>query len=135
MNAMKHGLRATDELFVAHLKRRERAAFEEFRASLHNEYRPQTEHEKLLVDRIAIEHFRLFRLYRLEDAALSETLTAVSAARKQPFGTSSSVVPHLDRFSRYDWRIERQLRMLQNRLRMLYYARGDSSLNFFLSNE
>ena len=122
MNAMKHGLRATDELFLACLTRRERDLFESFRASLHGEYSPRTPHEKLLVDRIVIQHFRLFRLYRLEYDDASHS------ARE-------SIIPHLDRFSRYDCRIERGLRVLHNRLYSLYMQRGDHSLNFFSAKE
>ncbi|MBU1983284.1 hypothetical protein KJ815_02625 [bacterium] len=127
MNALKHGLRATDELFLAHLAPREREVFENFRESFHNEYRPQTDHEKLLVDRIAIQHFRLFRLYRLEYLAENQSITTPLAPE--------SVIQHLDRFSRYDWRMERQLRILHNRLRSLYSRRGDTSLNFFAAKE
>jgi hypothetical protein len=127
MNALKHGLRATDELFLAHLRPHEREVFERFRASLSAEYNPQTPHEKLLVDRIVIQHFRLFRLYRLEYLASGHSLRAPLAHH--------SIIPHLDRFSRYDWRIEKQLRILHNRLRALYSMRGDHSLNFFSAKE
>jgi len=127
MNAIKHGLRATDELFLAHLKRAERKAFEKFRESLHGEYNPQTDHEKLLVDRIAIQHLRLFRLYRLEYLAENESADVILS--------HESVIKHLDRFSRYDWRIERQLRILHNRLCTLFIRRGDYSLSTFRTNE
>jgi len=122
MNALKHGLRATDEIFIAHLKPAERATFDEFRTSLHESYAPQTYLEKLLVDQIAIQHFRQLRLYRLEDAALRKSLAAVATGRR-PFDDASSVVPHLERFSRYDWRIERQLTILLDKLRQAYVIR------------
>jgi hypothetical protein len=122
MNALKHGLRATDELFLAHLKTRERSILKNLRASLHEEYNPRTTHEKLLVDRIAIQHLRLFRLYRLEYDA-----TCLSAR--------AGILPYLDRFSRYDSSIERGLRSLHNRLRALYAQRGDHSLNSFSAKE
>jgi hypothetical protein len=122
MNALKHGLRATDELFLAHLRPHERSVLEALRASLHEEYNPLTPHEKLLVDRIAIQHLRLFRLYRLE----------YDATRQSPH---ESIIPHLDRFSRYDSSVERGLRALHNRLRALYAQRGDLSLNSFSAKE
>ena len=122
MNALKHGLRATDELFLVHLRPRERAVFESLRASLHEEYNPRTTHEKLLVDRIAIQHLRLFRLYRLE----------YDAARRT---AGESVIRHLDRFSRYDSSVERGLRALHNRLSTLYAQRCDHSLNLFSVKE
>ncbi|MCX6600865.1 MAG: hypothetical protein NT025_04815 [bacterium] len=122
MNALKHGLRATDELFLAHLRPRERAIFENLRASLHEDYKPLTPHERLLVDRIAIQHLRLFRLYRIEYDTIRHSGRA-------------SALRHLDRFSRYDASVERGLRSLHNRLRALYAQRGDLSLNSFSAKE
>ncbi|RPH93120.1 hypothetical protein EHM69_11170 [candidate division KSB1 bacterium] len=127
MNAFKHGLRATDELFLAHLKPSERETFRAFRESLHAEYDPLTDHEKLLVDHIAIQHFRLYRLYRLEYQSTNRS-TRASHIRE-------SIIPHLDRFSRYDSRIGRQLRVLHNRLNSLYVSRKNYSLNTFLVKE
>lgn len=140
MNAFKHGLSATDDLFVAHLRHRERAIFEELRSSLHREYNPQTDQEKLLVDRIAIQYFRLFRLYRLEDTAVRETLAAVSAPERakdhnRPIGSTASIIPHLDRFARYDWRIGRQIFNLHNHLGTLYIHRGDYKFKVFITKE
>jgi len=127
MNAFKHGLRATDELFLVHLQPRERGSFQNFRESLYGEYKPVTDHERLLVDRIAIQHFRLYRLYRLEYLAGTQSARAPLSRE--------SIIPHLDRFSRYDWRIERQLRILHNRVRSLQISRGDMSLTLLLTKE
>ncbi|MBI5060342.1 hypothetical protein HZB60_11250 [candidate division KSB1 bacterium] len=127
LNAMKHGLRATDEMFLIYLRDYERDTFEDFRATLHENYHPHTDEEKLLVDRIAIQYFRLFRLYGLEYQA-----TNASAAKLL---TRESVIPHLDRFSRYDSRMERQLRSLLSQLRSLYVRRGDLSLISMIDNE
>ncbi len=121
MNALKHGLRATDEIFLAHLKPKERAIFKKTRDSLHNHYNPQTEPEQEIVDRITIQHFRLYRLYNLENLTFSKDTTKAAS--------------NLDRFTRYDWRIERQLRILHNRLRSLYISRGDFSLSHMSRNE
>jgi hypothetical protein len=127
LNAFKHGLRATDELFLSHLNRRERRAFSNFQESLHREYKPCTTQEKLIVDRLAIEHFRLYRLYDLE-------YIATAHSRNNPL-KKESIIPHLDRFSRYDWRLERQVRILHNRLRSLYLARGNFSLTLYSQKE
>jgi hypothetical protein len=127
MNALKHGLRATDELFLVHLKRTEREVFEEFRAALHGDYKPITTQEKLLVDRIAIQNFRLFRLYDLE-------YLAECKSRRDPL-CRESILPHLERFARYDSRVDGQLRVLHNRLRQLYGKRGDHSLSFFSAKD
>ncbi|MDD5088577.1 MAG: hypothetical protein PHI18_07260 [bacterium] len=135
MNAFKHGLSATDDLFVAHLRHRERAVFEEFRSSLHREYKPQTDQEKLLVDRIAIQYFRLFRLYHLEDTAVRETISSVSSNGSRTIGSVASIIPHLDRFARYDWRIGRQIRNLHNHLGTLFIQRGERSFKMFVINE
>jgi hypothetical protein len=138
MNAFKHGLRATDDLFLGYLNPDERERFETLRETYHTQYNPQTEPEKLIVDRIAIQHFRLYRLYGLENIAAHQTTDLLifgqgSNSRKRPL--NESIIPHLDRFSRYDTRIERQLRVLHNRLRSLYCKRRDYTLNFFGTNE
>jgi hypothetical protein len=127
MNALKHGLRATDELLLAHLNSRERNILDEVRTSLQKDYNPQTEPEKILVDRIAIQHFRLYRLYKIENLAVLRT------TRKSP--TAESIIPHLDRFARYDARIDRQLRTLHNRLCSMYHSRRDYSLKSFIGKE
>jgi hypothetical protein len=127
MSAFKHGLRAMDELFLVHLKPREREVFEGFRASLHRDYKPKTTREKLLVDQIAVQHFRQFRLYNLE-------YLAATKSQGDPL-CRESILPHLDRFSRYDWRLSREMRALHNRLRSLYAKRQDFSLNFYNPKE
>ena len=114
-NAVKHGLRATDEMFLAHLKPRDRQTFSKLRETLHDRYKPQTDPEHELVDEIAIQYFRLYRLYDLENAAFS--------------GNDDTLVSSLDRFSRYDGRIDRRIRTLHNRLCGLYYQRKNYSLN------
>ncbi|HEY3295234.1 MAG TPA: hypothetical protein VGL38_07335 [bacterium] len=126
-NALKHGLRATDELFLTHLKRHEREVFADFRTALHREYKPKTAHEKLLVDQIAIQHFRQYRLYDLE-------YLATSKSRHDPLATES-IFRHLDRLSRYDTRISQQLRALHNRLKSLYWKRDNTSLSTFNPKE
>jgi hypothetical protein len=127
MNAMKHGLRATDQLFLAHLKQHERSVFEEVRTALCRDYRATTDLEKMIVDRIAIQHFRQFRLYQLEYVAESQSM-------RQPLA-DESILRHLDRFARYDSRIERQVRVLHNRLVSLYISRGDFSLTSLSSKD
>ena len=127
LNSMKHGLRATDDLFLAALNKEERTVYEHIRQSLHKEYHPQTERESHLVDRMAIHHLRLYRIYALESQAAGQS-------RRAPLARES-IVHHLDRFSRYDWRIEKQLRMLHNRLCSMYLDRGDRSLNLIFRND
>ena len=122
LNAMKHGLRATDELFLAHLTIDEESSFQSLRDSLHEELKPQSEQEKLLVDKIAIQHFRALRIYQFEYIASRDSHSA-------PLGRES-YIHHLDRFSLYDYRVEQQLKSLFNQLKWLYYRRGDRSLVF-----
>jgi hypothetical protein len=127
LNAIKHGLYATDDLFLASLKPHETAIYEKVRTALHEEYKPLTDREKHLVDRMAIHHFRLYRIYDLENLA-------ASLSRSTPL-SRYSIIHHLDRFSRYDWRIEKQLRMLHNRLYSMYINRGDFSLKLMYRND
>lgn len=116
---MKHGLRATDDLFLTCLTRYERRVFQDFRESLHRDIQPATYEEKLLVDRIAVQYLRQFRLYRLEYKAGSTTFKVILAP--------NTLLPHLDRFSRYDWRINRQLAILQKELKTLIRRRSKKS--------
>jgi hypothetical protein len=126
-NAFKHGLCATNELFLAHLRHRERKVFNRLYQTMVLEYNPQTEQEKLLVDRLAIEHFRLYRLYDLEHAATRQS--------RSKSISKESIIPYLDRISRYDSRLERQIGILHNRLYALYFKRGNHSLSHYSSRE
>jgi hypothetical protein len=108
LNGVKHGLRAVDDIFVASLNLSEQAAFTSIRRMLVRFYHPETSLERLLVDRMAIQHLRQLRLYHLEAVAMD--FLPVNK------GSDRSVFPHLDRFSQYDVRIEKQLRILHNRL-------------------
>ena len=126
MNALKHGLRATDDIFIASLQQRDKSIFEDIRESVHKEYNPQTEQEKQLVDRIAIQIFRQFRLYKMENLA--------SQVQPDDMQSDNPVLFHLDRLSRYDARIAKQLRQLHNQLCMLYLQRNDFSVKF-ISNK
>ena len=93
------------------------------RRALHADYDPQTSPEKFLVDRLAIQYLRLFRLYHLEQNAAKQSLDTPLA--------KESVIHHLDRLSRYDWRIERQLRILHNRLYDHFSQRRNHSLTYY----
>jgi hypothetical protein len=138
MNAFKHGLRATDDLFLGYLNPDERERFETLRETYHTQYDPQTEPEKLIVDRIAIQHFRLYRLYGLENLAAhlsTDLLILGKGSKSKQRSLNESIIPHLDRFSRYDARIEKQLRVLHNRLHSLYVNRKYYGLNLYRNNE
>ena len=100
MNALKHGLRATDQLFLKSLNPKERKLFREIRKSLHEDYNPQTSHEKLLVDRIAIQHFRSYRLYQVEIQTTNNPATNFDI----------NALPNLDLLSRYDSRIQKDIK-------------------------
>jgi hypothetical protein len=106
-NALTHGLSATDDVYVESLDTRQRAAYGKIRRALYHFYNPSTSLERLLIDRMAVHHLRMLTLYRLESTAI----------RYLPInqGSDKSIFPHLDRFSRYDTRLERQLRILHNR--------------------
>jgi hypothetical protein len=138
MNAFKHRLRATDDLFLDHLNPDESERFDSLQESFHSQYNPQTEQEKFIVDRIAIQHFRLYRFYGLENLAshlTADLLIFDQRTRTKRRSLNESIIPHLDHLSRYDTRIDRQLRVLHNRLRSLYCARRNYTLNYFRTNE
>jgi len=120
LNALNHGFRATDEIFISALKPREQKAFEHIRRALYRYYQPRSNPEKMLVDRMAIHHLRMLRVSQLESFALY--FLPVNKAHL-------SLIPHLDRLSRYDVRIEKQLRILHNRYILMTKSRGSKILN------
>ncbi len=127
MNSLQHGLDATDDVFLCCLTEREQIAFRKIRRSLRNFYSGQlTAYERLLVDRMAIQHLRMLRLYRLESEVMD--------IAPRP-GDKWSVIPHLDRFSRYDVRIEKQLRILHNRLLSVFDQNVSDKLKPFTNME
>ena len=118
---------ATDEVFLSALSRHESAVYEKLRDNFRSSYDPQTEEEKLLVDRIAIEHFRLLRFYRIEHQTYRRTRDAAKLR--------DTIVPYIDRFSRYEAATSRQLHVLHNNLCHLYYQRGDYRSKYIARRE
>jgi hypothetical protein len=114
-NALKHGLRATDEIFMSSLNLDDKEAYEKLLKSLHLDYAPQTEFEKQLVNKLSILKFRQYRLYKMENL--------VSAKSPEELLQDHSILYHLDRFSRYDIRIEKQLQQVINQLKMCQIVR------------
>jgi hypothetical protein len=114
---------ATDDVFVES----DTAAYHKLRRSLYRFYTPNTSFERLLVNRMAVQHLRMLCLYRLE----------ITAMRFLPInkGSDRSIFPHLDRFSRYDNRIERQLRILHNRYILVREQNTGNYFKSFPSNE
>lgn len=115
-HALKHGLEATDDLLIRNLRLDEKDAFSDFRAIMTEQYKPADNVEILLVEKIAILNFRLFRLYKLE-------LLAGSESYNSPLGPDS-IMHHLDRISRYDSRIFHQLTLLQQTLARIQRQRS-----------
>jgi hypothetical protein len=126
LNRFRHGMDATDEVFLSRLLTPERAAYQKIRRTLVRFYSPRNAYETLLVDRMAIQHLRMLRLYRLE----SDAMDIVPNPKDK-----SSIIPHLDRFSRYDVRIEKQLRILHNRLILLKQTQADRRFKFIPTQE
>lgn len=120
MNALKHGLRATDEIFLQSLNPQERKTFRQLKNIIQKHYKPRTDHEQLLVDQIAIQHFRGFWLHRLEQQA------AHNLSPDQDI--SNYLMPLLDRFTRHNTRILKDIKTLHNRLFKHYFERGDLSI-------
>lgn len=118
LNAVKHGICATDEIFVQSLDGKDKQTFKKLRDSCYEQYTPASDHEKQLVDSIAIHIFRQMRVYKLENIAAAE----------------NTVLQHLDRLSRYDARVTKQIRALHNQLCFLHLRRGDSSLKLMTYN-
>ncbi|MCC6476670.1 hypothetical protein IT157_06395 [bacterium] len=114
-NSFKHGLFASDQLLISRLNPDERPVFEQLRSAVREFYNPQTIFENLLADMIATQYFRVFKLDQLE-------ITASEKSANSPLA-KNSILHHLDRFSRYDYRVSQQLKTLHNRLRSLISCR------------
>lgn len=108
------------------LKPREQEVLNKYRRSIYRYYRPRTFLEKLQADRIAIHYLRMMRVTQYESLAL------YVFPLKQ---VSNSIMPHLDRFSRFDVRIEKQIRILHNRLIMMIENRGSNIPKLIPTNE
>ncbi|MCC6475963.1 hypothetical protein IT157_02820 [bacterium] len=119
--ALKHGLGATDELLLEHLSPEERQPFDRLRALFYQYYDPKSEIERLIIDKITIQNFRLFRIYRLE-------YSATQNSTESPL-SPESVIHHLDRLSRYDSRIAKQLQSLRDAFQFARRERQYSSPN------
>jgi hypothetical protein len=67
-NAIRHGLTGTQIVIPGE----DASAYEELRKGLHQSYKPATEAEKILVDQIAANSWRLMRAQRVEAAFLTK---------------------------------------------------------------
>lgn len=117
-NAVKHGMTASEKLFLTRLDVIEGEILLELRQKLYAHYQPEGSVEELIVDRITIQQFRLFRFYRLEYDTINASMNY------DP--TGEATVPKLDPFSRYDSRISHHLQHLERTIRMVQRARKDS---------
>lgn len=108
---MKHGLSATEQLFIVQLQDREKKAFYDMLRKHYAEFEPFTDTEKRCVDRIAIQHFRLYRLYGVEYHSANATI-------KAPFHPGA-MLAHLDRLGRYHNKIENHLKDLYDQIKYL----------------
>lgn len=103
-NAQKNGFDALDYIYLSRLEPYERGILDELREALYQQYDPHDLLESLIVDRIAMNHFRLMRMYLIEHHSFEISL-------KYPTHDQESL-PNLDRFSRYDSRLSHQLSSL-----------------------
>lgn len=114
-NALKHGLEATDPIFLARLSPDDRDILERLRDALFCQHQPQTSVEEIIVDKIAIHLYRQYRFYRLEHQTINAGMNHDS--------TGLTMLPHLDRLSRYDSRINHHLNSLYQTLRAAQRSR------------
>lgn len=116
LNALKHGLRATDDIFISSLNADDKEAYTILLKSQHRDYAPSTELEKQLVNKLSILKFRQYRLYKMENMVSSKTTEELLQ--------DHSILYHLDRFSRYDLRLEKQIKELINQLELSRFLRN-----------
>ena len=97
LNSLRHGLRA-DSLI---LPGESQEAFDSLRDSLEEDYQPQSQTEKLLVEQMAIAHWKLARTEKLE-------ATLYSASELDPLQ-----IPLLDRIGLAQARLNELLALVQ----------------------
>ncbi len=115
-NALRHGLTSRQVV----LADEDGEAYEELRRDLHAELRPESEIERLLVNRIAAQQWRLARVPALE-TALFERLRRDALGQDEGLGAAwtrdGSTTGALVRLNRYEGALERNLLRLLGELR------------------
>jgi hypothetical protein len=116
-NAIKHGLLSRQAV----LADEDGEAFAEMRRNLHEDFRPESQLEVLLVNRLAAQQWRLARIPALE-AELMETLRRDYLGQDEGLGAAwmRDAEPYggaLARLSRYETALERSVTRLLEQLR------------------
>ena len=125
-NALRHGLTAAKELC---LDRERKADLLALREKMHDEMRPATELESLLVDRIVTSLWRLRRVLRIETDILEGELFKPPYGRPgrrnlgEAFAAAERGSEDMTRLTRYEAAIERGLFKAMDELRKLQATR------------
>ena len=119
-NALRHGLTSRQVV----LEDEDGAAYEELRRDLHAELRPESELERLLVNRIAAQQWRLARIPALE-AELLERLRHNALGQDEGLGAawSRDGGGALAKLNRYEGALERNLLRQLDELRRVQAER------------
>ena len=105
---MRHGLHATDRVFVSCLDSEYRGVFQRLRAQIFNELAPGGPIETMLAEKVAISYLRYLKLSAIaqqlaENAVYKSGLDGLTTPHK-------AVIDALERLARIETRIERTAR-------------------------
>jgi len=118
MNALKHGLLSKENL----IKGESKADLEELNKKLVQELKPKGIFEAILVDRVAVNIWRLKRAMRVEKEMIQETKSSFSD-KELIFSFDLINEDMLNRFARYETTIERGIYKAMHELERLREAR------------
>jgi len=104
LNALKHGLRAR----VAVTEHEDAAAFHQLCADLEADWQPRNRTEQLLVEEMAISHWKLSRAEALETRVITE-----NAVTKEQMGLIGQLSQYQARLHRAFYKAMRELQNLQ----------------------
>ncbi len=122
VRGLKHGLRSTDKVYVSMLDNSERYLFARLRSQLIEEIQPAATLERMLVEHIAVTHFRLLRVFAIDHTITASALQP-SAFHKGKPNVDEYDMKRLGKLAEYERQIERTFRLSWEQLRKLKEGR------------
>jgi hypothetical protein len=129
-NALRHGLLSKDILLDGESKDR----FDHLLASLRDEFRPQTDTEHGLVEKLATARWRQLRAWALESATINQEIRNQADTSDDPDPATRAAIAirticersnYLETINRYETRFERQYDRALNQLLKLKKRKND----------
>jgi hypothetical protein len=118
---VQHGLASTDRVYISIMDKSEHSMFAHLRARLLKELAPEGTLESMLVEHIAVSHFRLLRVFAIDHA-----LAGTAVRQYQKTGALHTIehdLQRLQRLAEYERQIERTFRLSIQQLQKLQEVR------------